>query len=76
MDQHNINNGPHQDQTFDNPAALCLWAKDWIRLGWVGEGGGVGIDIPNRVIVKGVRLSSRSVSFSPIHYVEGLLIEI
>ena len=30
--QHN--NGPHQDQTFDNPSAICLalWAKDRFRL--------------------------------------------
>ena len=36
-------NGPHQDQIFDNPSALCLalWAKHRIRLGW-GVGGGVG----------------------------------
>ena len=39
--QHN--NGPHQDQIFDNPSALCLalWAKTRIRLRWGrGEGGG------------------------------------
>ena len=36
--QHN--NGPHQDQIFDNHSAFCLalWAKNWIWLG--GEGGG------------------------------------
>ena len=29
--QHN--NGPHQDQIFDNPSVLCLalWAKNWIQ---------------------------------------------
>ena len=40
--QHN--NGPHQEQIFDNPSALCLalWAKNRIRLGGGGgeRGGG------------------------------------
>ena len=37
----NHNNGPHQDQIFDNPSALCLavWTKNQI-----GGGGGVGQD--------------------------------
>ena len=42
---HQHNNGSHQDQIFDNPAALCLvlWAKNQIRPGGgVGEGGGGG----------------------------------
>ena len=37
-------NGPHQDQIFDNPSALCLalWAKNQIWLGVWGCGGGGG----------------------------------
>ena len=37
--QHN--NGPHQDQIFDNPAALCLalWDNNLI---WLSGGGGWG----------------------------------
>ena len=48
--QHN--NGPHQDQTFDNPYALCLalWAKNQIQLGR-GE-----TDAPNRLFLKEVEL--------------------
>ena len=51
--QHN--NGPYQDQILDNPSALCLalWAKNRT---WLGEGGG-GTDAPNRLFMKGVRLS-------------------
>ena len=39
--QHN--NGPHQDQIFDNPSALCLvlWSKNRIQLGVGGGGGGL-----------------------------------
>ena len=46
------NNGPHQDQIFDNPSALCLamWAKNRIRLK-------EGTDAPNRLFTKGVQLS-------------------
>ena len=38
------NNGPHQDQIFDNPSALCsvLWARHRIRLHKGGRGGGGG----------------------------------
>ena len=52
--QHN--NGPHQDQIFDNPSALCLalWAKHQIRFG--EEGGGGETDAPNRLFMKGLRL--------------------
>ena len=34
--QHN--NGPHQDQIFDNPSVLCLalWAKNWIQFWLLG----------------------------------------
>ena len=37
--QHN--NGPHQDQIFDNPSVLCLalWAKNWIQFWLLGEEG-------------------------------------
>ena len=51
--QHN--NGPHQEQIFDNPSALCLalWAKNRIRLGGGGEGGGR-TDAPNRLFMKEV----------------------
>ena len=37
--QHNNKNGPHQDQIFNNPSALCLalWAKYQIQFqGWGG----------------------------------------
>ena len=64
--QHN--NGPHQDQIFDNPSALCLalWAKNQIWLGVCvcvcvcvggGGGGGGGTDTPNKLFMQGVQLS-------------------
>ena len=39
-----LNNGPHKDQIFDNPSALCLalWAKNQIQLLGVGRGEGGG----------------------------------
>ena len=61
--QHN--NGPDQDQIFDNPQCLALWAKNSDgkgRGGAVGGGGGGGggggeeIDAPSRIFMKGVRL--------------------
>ena len=56
------NNGPHQDQIFDNPSALCsvLWARHRIRLRGGGGGGGWGgggTDAPYRLFMKGVQLS-------------------
>ena len=53
------NNGPHQDQIFDNPAALCLalWAKNRIQLWCVlGGGGGEGVYHLD-LFMKGVFLS-------------------
>ena len=41
--QHN--NGPHQDQIFDNPSALCLALCPQVGFDWgwgVGGGGGGG----------------------------------
>ena len=66
------NNGPHQDQIFDNSSSVCLalWAK--IRFGWgwkVGEGGGKGggggTNVPNGPFMKGVGLYPSSSSFCP-----------
>ena len=59
--------GPHsifyvsftcQDQIFDNHSDFCLavWAKHRIRWGGGGGGGG-GADTPNRLFMKGIRLS-------------------
>ena len=68
--QHN--NGPYQDQIFDNSSALCLalWAK--IRFGWgwkVGgggrEGGGGETNVPSGLFMKGVGLYPSSSSFCP-----------
>ena len=45
--QHN--NGPHQDQDFDNPAVLlALWAKHWI---WLQ---GRETEAPNRLVMRGI----------------------
>ena len=52
--QHN--NGPHQDQIFDNPSALCIGFGG-------GGGGGGGTDTPNRLFRKGVRLSVSPFNF-------------
>ena len=46
------NNGPHQDQVFDNPTALCL------ALGKrKSDSALVGTDAPNRLFMKGVGTS-------------------
>ena len=36
---HQHDNGPHQDQIFDNPSTLCLalWTQNWIWLGGRGR---------------------------------------
>ena len=55
-------NGSHQDQIFDNLAALCiaLWARNQIQLveGWVGAvggWGGGGTNAPYRLFLKGAK---------------------
>ena len=45
FDLGNQHSGPHQNQTFDKPATLCLSFGSKIRFGWgggEGEGGGEG----------------------------------
>ena len=51
------NNGPHQDQSFDNSSVLCLalWGKTW------GGGGGGGNDATRRLCMK------RAGLFSSLH---------
>ena len=63
--QHN--NGPHQDQIFDNPSALCLalWAKNRMAKGGgvvSGEGGGGG-GRGDRCTQQTLYEGSRTVSF-------------
>ena len=67
--QHN--NGPHQDQIFDNPLCSLLSivgrkSDSAPGMGWRGEGGGGveggrggggGTDTPNRLFMKGIGLS-------------------
>ena len=62
-DQNNqYNNGPHHDQTFDNPAALCLavWTKSQI---WEGGCGTYGLYEGSRPVSLFLSVSLFSFSF-------------
>ena len=62
-------NGSHQDQIFDNLAALCiaLWARNRIQLveGWGGGGGGGGGGrlMRLRLFLKGANKKKQKKSF-------------
>ena len=62
--QHN--NGPHQDQIFDNPSALCLalWAKTRIRLRW---GRGEGEELMHLIALYEGSRTYFSLCISPLH---------